>query len=201
MTIQIQSNSRVFVTGKTGSGKTYWAITQLLGYGRIVFHDRKWENHNLIRTLHFTPAHTPEELIWLIQHNKKRILYQPNADGEEDFNTVCEIIYKTGNIAIMVDEVGSYTTGNRIPHWFSEILRLGRNRGIGVISLSQRPKEIPNTIISESEFIIMFRLQLKDDRRKLEGVVGEGAEYLRTIPPYYFLIWDGSELTPHAPVR
>lgn len=184
----------------TGSGKTYFAKTLLPNYSRIVFHDRKWENYSLTKTLHFTGANTPEELIWLIQHNKKRILYQPNADGEEDFNTVCEIIYKTGNIAILVDEVGSYTTGNRIPHWFSECLRLGRGRGIGVISISQRPKEIPNTIISESEFKIMFRLQLQDDRRKLIGVVGPGAEYLRIIPPHYFLFWDGVTLTPHLPI-
>ena len=201
MVINIPANARVFCCGMTGSGKTYFAKTLLHAYNRIVFHDRKWENHDLIKTLHFTLAHTPEELIWLLQRNKKRILYQPNADGEDDFNNVCEIIYKTGNIAIVVDEVGSYTTGNRIPHWFSEVLRLGRGRGIGAISISQRPKEIPNTIISESEFKIMFRLQLKDDRRKLIGVVGDGAEYLRIIPPYHFLYWDGYNLVPHAPVR
>lgn len=176
--IQILSNSRVFVCGMTGSGKTWFVKKTFLPHlPRVVFHDYKCENHDLIQTLHFTPATTPAELVWLIQKNKKRILYQPgefigkNAELE-DFDTVCQILYRTGNIAFVVDEVGSCVERKGDSQWFDNMLRLGRGRGIGVVSLTQRPAWIPREIITESEVKFMFRLQEDLDCKKVGKIVG-----------------------------
>jgi len=183
MTIQIQSNSRVFICGMTGSGKTHFVKKTFLPFlPRVVFHDYKCENHDLIRTLHFTPATTPPELVWLLQHNKKRIIYQPGEfekqnEEREDFDSVCRILYRTANLTFVVDEVGSCVERKGDSPWFDNMLRLGRGRGIGVFSLTQRPAWIPREIITESEFKFMFRLQEDLDCKKVGKVVGNPLNY------------------------
>jgi DNA helicase HerA-like ATPase len=198
--MQIQFNQRVAIFGKTRSGKSYFAKSLLLSYPRICVHDRKHEHFDLIQRYHFSPVKTPEELILAIQKNKKRIIYQPADPSTEDFDEVCRIIFATGNICLVVDEAASYVSATKIPFWFGEILRLGALRGIGVISISQRPRAIHNTIISESEYIFAFRLHLKTDRDKLREVIGEEVETLRQMPYYHFMVWDGDEVRYCEPI-
>ena len=168
----------MFICGMTGAGKTWFTKkTFLPHFPRVVFHDFKHSNSDLIRTLHFTPAHNPNELIWLIQHNKKRIIYQPGEFIEknaelEDFNTVCQILYRTGNITFVVDEVGSCVERKGDSLWFDNMMRLGRERGIGMVNMTQRPAWIPKEIITESEFKFMFRLQEDTDCKKVGKIVG-----------------------------
>ena len=198
--MQINTSQRIFICGKTRSGKSVFAKSLLHMYPRILLHDRKHEHAEFMRTHHFTPVRDPNELLLAIQKNKRRILYQPADPSVEDFNEVCRIVYNTGNICIMVDEASSYVTASQIPFWFSEILRLGGLRGIGAIIITQRPRAIHNTVISESEFIFAFRLHLKTDRDKLREVIGEEVEALRQMPYYHFLAYDGDDIRWCSPI-
>ncbi len=116
-----------------------------------------------------------------IQKGKKRILYQPSQGGEkegvEDFNRVCEIVFKTRNIALMVDEVSSVVSGQNAPYWFGEIQRLGRKYNVGCISLTQRPMKLDQTLLSESEHMFIFKLKMDQDRVKISKVCGEYADF------------------------
>jgi hypothetical protein len=167
----------------TGSGKTHFIKrTVLLHLPRVVFHDFKHSNHDLIRSLHFTPAHTPSELVWLLQKNKKRIIYQPGAydtknEALEDFDSVCHILFNLGNVALIVDEVGSCVERKGDSIWFDNMMRLGRERGIGVWNMTQRPAWIPKEIITESEFKFLFRLQDDADCVKIGKIVGNPLNY------------------------
>jgi len=187
--------------GKTRSGKTVFARSLLKYYPRLVFHDRKHESVDLIRSHHFKPIYTPEQLILAIQKNFKRILYLPADPGIEDFDEVCRIVYYAGNMALFVDEAQSYASAATIPFYFSEILRLGAQRGVGCVVLSQRPRAMTNFVISEAEYIVAFKLQLATDRRKIVEVVGpEVDEPLRTMAPYHFMFWDGDDVRFCTPI-
>jgi len=192
--MQIQTNERIFICGMTGSGKTEFAKRFLPFYPRVVFHDIKFRNSDLIQQYHFTPVHDVETLLFYIQKGKKRILYQPAQGGEkegvEDFNRVCEIIFKTRNIALVVDEAQSFMTGQQTPYWFGEIQRLGREYNIGCISLTQRPKAIPQTLLSESEHMFIFRLKLKQDRLKIMEVCGEYVDEIENYEGEYPNVYD-----------
>jgi len=136
-----------------------------------------------------------------LQKGSKRILYLPADPGVEDFDEVCRIVYYTGNIALFVDEAQSYASSSTIPFYFSEILRLGAQKGIGCIVLSQRPRAMTNFVISEAEIIISFRLQLATDRQKIVEVVGpEVNERLRVMPLYHFMFYDGDDVHFCAPI-
>ena len=179
--MQIRTNERIFICGMTGSGKTEFAKRFLPFYPRIVFHDREFGNSDLIQQYHFTPVHDPETLLIYIQKGKKRILYQPSQGGEkegvEDFNRVCEIVFKTRNIALVVDEVSSVVSGQNAPYWFGEIQRLGRKYNVGCMSLTQRPMKLDQTLLSESEHMFIFKLKMDQDRVKISKVCGEYADF------------------------
>jgi len=201
MAIDINTSQRVFVCGKTRSGKSVFAKSLLYMYPRILVHDRKHE-HTIDLTMHqhFSVVHDTHTLVMAIQKGVKKILYQPADPAVEDFDEVCKIVFQTGNMAIMVDEAASYVSSSQIPFWFGEILRLGGLRGVGCIMLSQRPRAIHNTLISECEYIFCFRLQLKTDRDKLREVIGEEVEILRDIPYYHYLAYDGDNIMWCSPV-
>jgi len=143
---------------------------------------------------------TPEQLKIVIGKGGKRILYMPADPGPEDFDEVCKIVYHTGNISLFVDEIASYTTSSQLPFWLGECLRLGAGRGIGLIMLSQRPRAIYNTLLSEAEHIFAFRLNLKTDRDKLKEIMGAEVEALRNIPYYHFAYYDGDNMQWCAPI-
>lgn len=199
--MQFHSNQRTFICGKTDSGKTYFAIKSFfLKLNRVILYDIKHELNGFKATY----CHKPEDIVWCWQHNRHKIVYQPppGIDLEEDFDALCYIIFHHANCVLIVDEVASVTAASRIPKWFSECLRLGRGRNIGVISLSQRPKEIFNTIISEADYIVGFLLQIKDDRKKVAGVVGPDAMKLNIIPKHHYLLYSAYEgVSFHKPIR
>jgi len=103
---------------------------------------------------------------------------------------VCEIVFKTRNIALVVDEAQSFMTGQQTPYWFGEIQRLGREYDIGCISLTQRPKEIPQTLLSESEHMFIFKLKLKQDRIKIMEVCGEYVDEIENYEGEYPNVYD-----------
>ena len=196
--MQFKSNQRLFITGRTGSGKTYFVLHSFFyRLQRVIIHDRK---HDL-SGLKATYAHTPQDIIWCWQHNRYRVVYQPYNPSTEDFDEVCKLIFNVGNYVFVADEVASYATANYIPYYFSELLRLGRVRNIGVISLSQRPRHVFNTVMSEADYIIAFQLHLETDRKKVAEVVGSEAMKLNEIPRYHYLMYNAYEgCSWHKPI-
>lgn len=144
---------------------------------------------------------TQLESAWAKGNHK--IIFQPWNPSIEIFDNLCRWIFETGNKVLIVDEAASICTKAIIPFYYSELIRLGSIRGIGVISVSQRPREIYNTIISEADYIISFKLQLETDREKIAKTVGPEAFKLGEIENYYFMVYDGiiGEVQWHDPIQ
>ena len=182
--LKYQSNLRVFVTGKTGWGKTYFVMHTIFPkLTRVLVHDRKHrlKGHPTVY------CHTLEDVVNAWQKGKNKIVYQPYNPSESDFDALCHIIFMRGNYVLIVDEVKSYTQVNKIPYWLDELYRLGRERNTGVIALSQRPMYVHNTLISESDYIIAFHLELEGDRKKIAETVGKEAMKLGELGKFHYL--------------
>ena len=103
-------------------------------------------------------------------------------------NELADYVYRQGNMILFIDEIAPLVTGTRIPPSFYDCLIMGASRGVTVISVSQRPKDIHNIILSESYTKILFRLNLEDDRKKIRGIADrEVADSLHNLPNTIFI--------------
>lgn len=172
--LHLEANKRLTLVGMTGSGKTYFARPFVSGVSRLVVLDPKgeialerdkwglvdWEDRNGYRRL--------------ARGGNARVL-APAPVTDKDWEGVLWKVYELGNVVCYIDEL--YGVG---PSQGSAGLRAlytrGRTRGIGVIGCTQRPRWVPLYVFSEANAILLFRLQLFEDRRHMAQIIGPEAE-------------------------
>lgn len=123
-----------------------------------------------------------------------KIVFQPNIyelpdEGDENGHAdkFFRFIYFRENTVLFVDEVYGVTTGRRIPFHYKAILTRGRERGITCFSGTQRPAEIPQFILSESENYFVFKLQMPQDKERIRKIVGIPEALIESLEKYEFL--------------
>lgn len=181
----IRSNDRISIFGRTGSGKTFFVKNWLLPqYSNYVFYDFKHENDDVD---HEIVINTPNQLKIDLDTYQK-ILYQPTQTNiRKEFNSVCDIIFKHKNTSLYVDESSNISTPSSILPYHNIIMTQGRTYNVGVINAAQRPRIIHNTIISESEHLFVFSLNLETDVDKIKEQIGAAAEDIHFLPEHHFL--------------
>ena len=124
---------------------------------------------------------------------QKKIVFKPPrpkgfAGAYAMLDNLMDYAFRQGNMIIFIDEIAPLVTGARIPPGLYDCLIMGASRGVTVISVSQRPKDIHNIILSESYTKILFRLNLEDDRKKIKGIADqEVADSLHNLPNTHFI--------------
>ncbi len=181
--MQIKTNQRVFITGKTQSGKTNFAkylIRQLKNY---IIYDIKHEYSGF-----GIVVRNKKEFLQALSRGYSQIVIQPENLNKDFFNEICKIIFtKMTNMIFVVDEVHKFCTKNNIPYYLNAIVTVGASLKIGFIGISQRCANVHNDIIASSEYIISFYQFLDNDINKLKEFLGADAEKLKTIDYFYFL--------------
>ena len=170
---------------------------------------------------------TPDQLYAALQKGVKHIIYMAADGSVEDFDAFCGVILAFPNTGLIIDEAASYCPTGKVPYNAGELLRLGNGLGIGVVSLTQRPRDVSNILLSESVIIVSFRLALKTDRSKVIETVGTEIDHitlgewreminfnadpkldpasavlvgtvLRTLPKWHYLLYDSEEEAIHV---
>ena len=160
--IEIQRDERVYIVGKTKTGKTFLTRHLLRSVPRLVVIDPKNEltgwgleewNAETIK------AFEEGEDIQL------RVGPEPVEDIVRYWNDILWTIYEVGDCVVFIDEAYLLAEGNKYPQALMFIWTAGRTREIGAFSISQRPRFIPKYLISEAEHVFVFRLRIEDDRK------------------------------------
>jgi len=198
--IDIRSNDRLFITGKTSSGKSVWLCHQLPKVARYIFYDPKHEHDRLVATM----VNTLEDLRQAIKTHP-RISYRPFLIDDNMFNELCRLIWGLGDTLFVIDETAFHVDSFKIMPYHSLLQRLGRKRGIGVWNCTQRPRQAHNTLLSETDHVIAFKLMLETDRKKLADSFDPMFLGCNSLPDYNYIYYstreDGARICPPVPFR
>lgn len=181
---------RAFFVGQTGSGKTT-LMKKLLGirYGlkQIIVadtkHDAAWGPIEGKRV---------ETLNQLVRYHDPRwyplLLYQPRGRELRDkelLDAFCAWVYERGNTLLIIDEV-TQLVGKEPGPGFLDLITRGRVRGCEVWAGTQRPRNIPVILYTESQHYYVFRLQLEADRKHVASFTHPK---MLEIPPIKYGCW------------
>ena len=191
----IKSNERVFICGKTGTGKSYLAKRLIQSFNKYIIYDPDLEHSELGFVVNnisdFKKAIS----------EKSKVVYQPKSYEQLEFIEVCEFIFNNlYNVVFMVDEIADLAPNNAIPSSFSMIIRRGSKRGIGCISITQRVAHVDKTPIAQSEHFMSFYQFLDNDIDKIKEFIGKDALKLRELKPYYFLYFSNNKIEFKDPI-
>lgn len=192
--IDIHTNQRVVVVGKTRSGKTTLVAALVRGLSRYVWCDFKHQVE--IRGARVVNWPAPPRA--LRERAIVRFSPDPSAGSViEQFDRLCFDVLNDGNTMLIVDDAMMVTKANVIPHWYLQVLTVGASRGVGCISVIQDPVHVHNALLSQSEHRIVFRVNVASHRKKLAGVCGDEIDHMAMhLDNYEFLYHHDGLRTP-----
>jgi hypothetical protein len=168
----IYPSQRLLFAGKTGSGKSWLAERLTNSLTRLIVLDGKG-------TLGHWNLKIPNAIDWInfIELGKPgrfRILPPITEHLDDWYDDFFERLYDAGNLTLYIDEAYALSmNGAHFSKWLNALYTRGRERSIGVWAATQRPAWIPLFMISEADWLFIFRLNLEEDRKRLAAVAGE----------------------------
>lgn len=179
------------IVGSTGSGKTYFAM-YALSQRRfdlmpwVIYNFKGDENIDSIPyARHIGLDEVPIQPGIYIVH--------PRPDEGPEMEQQMWVIWDRGDTGVYVDEglmVGRFNKA------FRAILTQGRSKHVPVMLLSQRPAWLDVFSYSESEYLQVFRLQNKNDRKKMSDYLpdvdsrGKTTNLDERLPDHYSYYYD-----------
>lgn len=180
--------NRVFLTGMTGSGKSFLAEHLLLWRKSILIYDAKDEIKDKWKSAARYQKFT--RLRDLVSANPDRAIYAPKISTrgtvqELDDPRFHDAFFKYGFLrratTIYVDEAYAVTHGQELPFYYKAAITRGRSAGVEVWSATQRPIDIPQFLMSESENKYIFYQEMPQDVDKLRKMTGISEDLIRSL--------------------
>lgn len=104
-------------------------------------------------------------------------------------------------VMIYNDESMDFHRNGLVDYRFKRIIQMGREKGLGHITINQRPKRIDTTLISESERLYVGTLHNINDRKALEETVSIPNSKNLLIPMERHVFWMIDQVKPEFSMR
>lgn len=211
----MSDGKRVFIAGKSGTGKSYFARQFVADHQRIIIFDPKdepaWkQGAEVLR--HF--AEFPKFLRDM-GDGAFRVYYSPEELKEQArLDTLSRILmdwnkgHNAGTInrpvTLVVEEMSdpfplalrAGLTG------FARVIKKGRSHGINVVGVAQRPAEVHPTFRGNLDAAVSFRFSFINDRKAMAMVMQDEqiATELEGLANRHYILWDGDSWSKHDPI-
>lgn len=189
--MKINPNLRVFITGKTQSGKSYLAKTIIKNLNNRLIYDVKREYSQLGAVVN-----NLEQLHSAVKSGVTKLVYQPINFSVDHFDSVCNyVVTYLKNIMFCVDEVHLFCPKHLISSEFKRMITTCQSDpyNIGVICITQRPANVHNDVISQSSIVICFKLNLQHDAKFVSMFTGIDETEIRNIKYRHFYVYNDRE--------
>ncbi len=192
----------IFVSGRTGTGKTYLVRQMIAGCPRLVVYLTKREDHSY-PGVYFDGAVVGDRqrmLRWWsysVQHSRRfRLVYRPkNPFDLGEFDGIAKLVYACGDVTLVCEEImtylGSYDPRKTEPgEGVTTLLTAGRTRGITTWLLTQKPIKIDHTLTSQARLAYLFATHEPAEVIYLRQAFGTAAaEKLVALSEYEHVLW------------
>lgn len=164
----VKPSERVAFVGKTGSGKSYAARLLTRGISRLVVIDPKG-------TLGGDSGWNLTD--WNSSQERKLKKGEPcrirvPAPLDNNYEPYFKACYDAQNVTVYIDEMYGVVERGKPGQYLTAMYTRGRELNIGVYAATQRPTWVPLFILSEADWLFVFRLQLDADRARLASIMG-----------------------------
>jgi hypothetical protein len=180
------------IFGKRGSGKTYLATHLTQTEHRLIVFDTLGEYTNGVI---FDDLKDLAEF-WLNRaRGNFRLVYRP-LQPEADFEKICCWIWLCGNLTLLVEEIDTFGSPQKIGRYFAHIVQRGRHRNITLIGITQRPYGIHRLLTSQAKEICVFSTNEPRDLDYLRDLLGgnEIENLIKGLNQFEFVRWREGEL-------
>lgn len=195
--LKLDPSKRMFLVGKTESGKTYLAkhlLKQMARkHWRIVIVDPK----------HFWMGTDPQWAkkgpgtvdapVLVRQFNPKLAVqcYQPSVPAWRDpeFDKLCDDILEAGDTVVYVDEADGVCTASQASNGLSRLWTQGRAKRVAAWIGSQRPFRLLEVMKSQAEVWIIFTLMGKRNRQEVAEYTDTPQIITTRLPLHWYWLW------------
>lgn len=202
----LRKATHVFDCGKSGMGKTSWAIRYINGCScdRIFIYDHQNEFAQRLEIPPDKVAYTPDDFLRLAETQRVVCFdFTKNYPGykREMFDNFSEMVFEVckfgltpkGKQALFVcDELQQFVTGNSIeqaPESFRMIMETGRRYNLDTLMLSRAPNRVNVAIREEFTELILFKLN-DETSLKFAKEVGADIEAVKKLAPHHYLYYN-----------
>ena len=178
-------NKHIAILGPTGSGKSYMVKKALRAgkFGaRLIIVDIQdeypGEEISLLEVLE--QDELPPYFYWRMV-----------PENEDEVDRIFRLAMALENVWVIAEEVADY---GRSPELL-RTLRRGRRRGVNVVSVSQRPADVPRSVTANSALVVLFHLEEPADLEYVRKRVGKaGEEEVRGLDTFEVALYGQEEL-------
>lgn len=173
---------RVGAIGRTGTGKTTVMRTLLDPQANVIVIDSKqrvnWSGYYL--------TDDPDAAFL-----ERKVIYRHQEDTVPPrfWDDALDILHERGGGIIYIDELPVLTGPNKAPEGLRRIFRLGREIGVGCWWAAQEATGINNTMIRQSDILLLFLNHGASDRDKLIETCGDIGECTARLGFYEFVVF------------
>lgn len=179
------------VFGIRGCGKTVKVRQLIKDRKRLLVVDTLCKDYSDGVTFH---SLAELKKFWLkVYSGDFRLIYRPPGDDYElieDVAEICTLCLACCNLTLVVEELNIIFDENRPPTEFNKMIFGGRDPGIELIGVAQRPIGFGRKFTSQAKEFYVFYNREPDDVRFFKSYLGsEAAEKIRNLEQYQYLKW------------
>lgn len=193
----------VFITGKTGTGKSFLFRKLIQEEPRFIILDTIKEYSMLPCAFPAVKIFDFHSLLAFLRQNYRkpsfRIVFDPQNSLREIalltgenisvLGLLCRIVYDSlSNVALGIEELGKHSTDRANNPDLYDIICLGRHKEISLYATTQRPAQISTDFKAQITKLYTFRQHLKNDIDWIGDCIGDknSSKELLTLENYKY---------------
>ena len=197
------------VFGRTGSGKSWWAWSQLHKYGRGVYIDV--EGGQVPAGVGAVPASRRDEVDVILQvarQSRGVIHYVTHTDPVVARSEIALLVREAlkrdwpAGAVWVIDEAHLFAAEGLVRGPVHELARRGRKRGLSLVAVTPRPQDIAKAVVSQAARVTVFPVAWSGPYLDRYGIPHDQVQAVLSDQPLYAPVqWVDGQVVPKAPAR